>query len=176
MFTKDNKLKVMELFFKSPTKEFYLREIARLTGLSPPGVLKIIGKLEREGLVKKEAKALTTNYKANMGSDEFSVLKRVYNLFSIYESGLLEKLVEFYATPEAIVLFGSYAKAEDIETSDVDIAVVTSKEQYPRLEEFESMLQRRITMHLIKDVKKVEKEFKNTLANGIVLYGYLEIE
>jgi predicted nucleotidyltransferase len=176
MFTKDNRFKVMELFFKNPTKEFYLREIARLTGLSPPGVLKIMGKLERESLIEKEAKTLTTNYKADTGHDAFTTLKRAYNLFSVYESGLLEQLVEFYAAPEAIVLFGSYARAEDIETSDIDIAVITDAEQYPGLEGVESTLQRRITIHLIKDVKKVEKEFKNTLANGIVLHGYLEIE
>ena len=42
MIIKDNNYKVMKLFFDSPEKKMHIREIARMTKLSPPGVLKIV--------------------------------------------------------------------------------------------------------------------------------------
>ena len=51
MITKDNNLKVMELFFKSPYRSFHIREIARLTGLSSTGIIKIIKRLKKEKLL-----------------------------------------------------------------------------------------------------------------------------
>jgi hypothetical protein len=37
------------------------------------------------------------------------------------------------------------------------------------------MLNRKINMNLIKDVKKEDSNFINSLTNGIVLSGYLEV-
>jgi hypothetical protein len=36
-------------------------------------------------------------------------------------------------------------------------------------------IQRKISLHLIENSKNEKKEFINSLANGIVLYGYLEV-
>ncbi|MFQ6137174.1 MAG: nucleotidyltransferase domain-containing protein [Candidatus Hydrothermarchaeales archaeon] len=175
MLTENNKFKVLRQFFIRPTKEYYIREISRIVGLSPPGVMKILSGLEKERLIIKRKNAVTTNYKANLKNRDFIALKRSYNLYSIHKSGLLDLLIEFYDTPEAIVLFGSYAAAEDLEKSDVDIAVVTSKDEYPPLEKFEEEIFRKINIHLVKNVEKAEKEFINILANGVVLSGYLEV-
>ena len=40
MITKDNNLKVIEVFFKNPDKSFHIRELARMTGLSSTGIIK----------------------------------------------------------------------------------------------------------------------------------------
>jgi len=175
MLTKENRFKVIGIFFKNPTKEFHIREIAGMTGLSPAGALKILNAHEKNKLLIKEERKATTNYRANVESDEFIQLKKIFNLYSIYSSGLLKKLIEFYNTPEAMILFGSYARAEDMENGDVDIAIVTEKRGYPDLKKFERELDRKVSLHLLADVKKSEREFVNSLANGIVLFGYLKV-
>ena len=173
MLTKDNNGKVMENFLKYPDREFHVRELGQITKLSPPGILKIIKKLEKSELVKIEHGRLTTNIKSSK-TEKFIALKKSWNLFSLYNSGLIEYLKEKYEEPEAIVLFGSYSKGEDNSKSDIDIAIITNKTKELRFMEFEKKLARKISVQEIK-IKEAEKEFLNALANGAVLYGYLQV-
>jgi|SRR3972149_6626594 len=171
MLTKDNNYKVMKLFFNSPEKKFHIREIARLTGLSAPGVLKILKKLKEESLLESEKSKVVENVNASR-SEKFFWLKRSYNMISLFESGLIGFLKDKYEEPEAIVVFGSYSRGEDTSESDVDIAIVTKKEAQMDLEGFEKYLRRKISIYEIQ-VDSSEKEFLNNLANGTVVYGFL---
>ncbi|MFH0837260.1 MAG: nucleotidyltransferase domain-containing protein [Candidatus Aenigmatarchaeota archaeon] len=173
MITKDNTTMVMELFFKHPDEKFHLRYLERLTGLSLPGVRKIVNKLRKEGLLESKKENVVLNYYATR-NEKFNMLKKCYNIYSLQSSGLLDFLRKRYEEPEAIVLFGSYGKGEDISGSDVDIAVITTKRISVDILIFEKRLERKITIHEIS-LKKAEKEFLNTLVNGIVLYGYLKV-
>lgn len=173
MITKDNILKVMELFFKYPERKFHLRELERLTGLSLPGVRKIAAKLEKENLLISKKEKHVKNFAASR-NEKFVLLKRAYNTYSIFVSGLLHFLKEKYEEPEALVLFGSYSKGEDISKSDIDIAVITPKQESLDLSLFEKRLGRKINLYEI-ETKKAEPEFLNGLANGIILYGYLKV-
>lgn len=175
MLTEDNRLRVLRLFFEGPNERLHLREIARRTGLSATGAMKILSTLYEEGLVEKERTAVTVVYRGNYDNENFISLKRSLNLYSLYSSSLVSALLDFYKTPECIVLFGSYAKGEDTRESDIDIAIMTGIKNYPQLEIYESDLKRKISLHLIENIKNEGKDFINSLANGIVLYGYLEV-
>ena len=64
MITKDNNYRVMEWFFKYPYRSFHIRELARLTGLSSAGIIKIVKKLKKEHLLvsnKEKMVALVFN-------------------------------------------------------------------------------------------------------------------
>ena len=169
----DNRYKVLKIFFDSPEKKFHIREIARLTKLSPPGVMKIAKNLVRDGLLVSEKGKVVKNISASR-SEKFLHVKRFFNLISLYESGLVDLLRNKYEEPEAIVLFGSYSKGEDISKSDIDVAVITSKAMTLDMKKIENVLKRKINVHEIK-LKEAEKEFLNTLSNGVVLYGYLKV-
>lgn len=173
MFTKTNRNKVMELFLLNPDKQFHLREIARLSGLSPAGALKISRKLEKEGLVLREKTRVTDNYIANVENKEYIALKKAFNIYNIFSCGIIGELKNKYL-PEAIVLFGSYARGEDTEKSDVDIAVITEKRKSPDMTKYEKVLKRKINIHEIK-LQKASREFKNNLTNGITLCGFLKV-
>ena len=175
MFTKSNRFKVLKLFFTSPTRSFYIREVAELVGLSPAGAMKVLNKLEKEELLKRKKSRVTTQYTANVENEEFLMLKKLYNLYNIRASGLLEELTIFYNSPEAVVLFGSYVRGEDIGKSDVDLAIVTKKERHPDLRKYEEEIGRHINLHLIKNIDAKDPEFVNALANGIVLSGYIKV-
>lgn len=74
------------------------------------------------------------------------------------------------------MLFGSAARGEDVEKSDIDILVV-SEEREINVEEFEEEFNREINLQFMTEEEiKANKEFANNLANGIVLDGYLVIK
>lgn len=173
MLTKSNSFRVLKIFFDNPEKKFHLRELARFSKLSPPGVIKIIKELEGEGLVISEKGNIVTNICASK-SDKFIQMKRFSNLYSLYESEFVNFLRHEYEEPEAIVLFGSYSRGEDASNSDIDIAVVTNKNISSDNKKFEKYLKRKINVSEVK-LSHAEKDFLNTLSNGIVLYGYLRL-
>jgi predicted nucleotidyltransferase len=73
-----------------------------------------------------------------------------------------------------LVLFGSCARGEDIETSDLDLLVV-AKEKEVDLKKFESALKRKISLHFEENVSQIPKELLNNIINGIVVFGYLTV-
>lgn len=167
MITKDNTFKIMKIFFQFPEKSFHLREISRLTGLSLPGVKKIIAKLEKEKLLISKKEKMFVNVYASR-NNKFVNLKRAYNLYVL--SDFTNYLNEIYEHPEAIIVFGSYSKGEDISRSDIDIAIVTDLHKEINFSRFEKKFSRNINLFEI-NLKKVEKSFLNSLFNGIVLSG-----
>ncbi len=172
MIEKNTTQHVLIYFFEQPTQEIHLRELSRKLNLSMPTILSAIKKLEQEKLIViKRGKALTT-VKANWEEKSFKWLKRVYNLEFLYASGLVEELNKQYNIPSAIICFGSYSRGEDIEASDIDIAVINAGEKEVSLEKFEKKLKRTISIHGIS-LKGLSEHFKANLYNGIILEGAL---
>ncbi len=173
MLTKDNNYKVMGLFFGSPEKEFHIRQISRMTGLSAPGVAKIVCRLKKEGLLSSRKNGIVENvFAAKTG--KFLRLKACHNFIALHECGLVDFLRDEYEEPEAIVLFGSFAKGEDTSKSDIDIAIVTGAGKEPGLKKFERALGRKINIYQVK-LDECREDFLNSLANGRVLHGYLRM-
>ena len=172
MITKDNNLKVMKVFFESPNKSFHIRGLARITGLSSTGIIKIIKKLKAENLLVSKKERNFEEIKPTF-NEEFYLMKKLHNVYSLYKSGLIKYLKDFYEEPKAIILFGSYSKGLDTESSDIDIYILSKKNILPELSGFEKKLKRKINI-LISDPSKMKKEFLNSLANGVILEGYME--
>ncbi len=173
MITKDNNLKVMGLFFKYPNRSFHIREVARLTKLSPTGVIKIIKKLKKEKLLISHKTDVTEEIAPDFDGN-FRIRKRLYNIYSLYDYELIEFLKKYYEYPKAIILFGSYCNGTDTEKSDIDIAIFTTEKKMPEVEQFEKKLARKINIHVLQK-ENIENEFKNSLANGITLEGFIEL-
>ncbi|MBU4308308.1 MAG: nucleotidyltransferase domain-containing protein [Nanoarchaeota archaeon] len=95
-------------------------------------------------------------------------------MYSLYESRLIDYLKKFYEEPKSIILFGSYSKGLDTEKSDIDICVITDKNDLPDLTIFEKKLNRKINI-INSNINNMKKEFKNSLINGNVLEGYIEL-
>lgn len=165
---------LLRLFFQNPTTEFAYREIERKTGVSIATVSKYITALVVEGLVKTRRSANAILAKANLQNQFFIKLKRSYNLEVVYSSGLVQYIMDTLR-PDAIILFGSFSRGEDDEKSDIDIAVIYGRDIEPDTRRFEKALLRKINIIKIKSFKSTEKEFINSLANGVVLEGSVEV-
>lgn len=159
-------------------ERFNLRSIAKKLGKSPTAVSKAMKKLNKEGIVKTEKSKTMNLIQAELNRENYKVigLKRSENLRLIYESGLIENLEEGFPG-SVVILFGSYSKGEDTYDSDIDIAIIGSKEKNFEkiLKKSEKKLEREIRINFYKSFKEINKELKENLINGIVLSGGVEL-
>src|SRR4030066_380280 len=113
--------KVAEIFFVEPIKTHFLKEISRRINLAPTSVRLHIKTLLKEELIEETKTELFRGYKAKRENPHFIFYKKISNLVSLNSSGVIDLLKEHY--PKAIILFGSYDKGEDIESSDIDLFI-----------------------------------------------------
>ncbi len=164
--------KILQLFFDFPSKRFQLREICRLVKLGMPSVTLHIKRLVKEDLIEKIEEGIYPSYIAT-NNEIFKLYKRNDIIIRIHESGLTEFL-EGEFTPDAIILFGSASRGEDIENSDIDLLII-SKKKPVNLMKFEKKLNRKINILYESSTKNLPNELLNNIINGIVIYGYLKV-
>ncbi len=176
----DEKDKILEYFFEEPEREFHVRELAKLRKKSPTTISKYLNELKKEGILASERRLNHLLFKANPTSCQFKDSKLFYNIKKIKESGILYYLNEELNHPQAIILFGSFAKSENIKRSDIDLFIVTQTKKDLDLKEFEKKLGHEIQlfMHSNQDIEKMKQKKEpllNSVINGIILEGYLEM-
>ena len=167
--------KVFEIFVDEPIKIHYIKEISRKINLAHTSVIKHLEKLKKENLIIKQKGERFFGFKANRDNENFLFYKKISNITKIKESGLLDLLTNSIY-PQTIILYGSYLRGEDIEKSDIDFFIVSETKKRLDIEKFEKILNRKIHLIIEKDLKNIPKELKLEIINGLVLYGYLNID
>lgn len=172
MYQQFNRYKIMRVFFDEPNRKFQLRELERITGISLPSVKQHVEALWKEGLLKEVKGGVYKGYKSSM-SKTYRILKRNDLLLRLEECGLVRDIEE-RCTPNCIVLYGSGADGRDDERGDIDI-FVQSKEKEIELMKYKNELKRTISLLFEPISEKIDNKLKNTLANGVVLHGFLKV-
>jgi DNA-binding MarR family transcriptional regulator len=163
------------LFVKTGTT-VNARKIALSLKVSPPAVSKALPFLEKEKLIniKKDRESKRLSIELNRDSLEVIWLKRADNIKQIYDSGLAKYLYDLF--PGAtIILFGSYSFGEDTINSDIDFAIIGSKEKTIDLKEFEKSLEREIIINFYSSLKSIKSELRNNILNGFILKGGVDL-
>ena len=168
MVQKCSYLRVLEIFFKEPITIHFIKEISKRITLAPTSVRNHLAELLKQNLILKKKSKPFDGFAANRENDDFIFYKRAYNLYSLKE--LSDFLVQSYY-PKLIVLFGSYSKGEDIESSDIDIFILTKTKKDIELGIFEKKLKRKINLMMLDDFDKLDENIKKKIWNGITLYG-----
>jgi len=160
------------VFFEDCYRRINVREYSRISNVSPPTASKILFELNKEGLLNVERDRNYIFFYANRESKDFIDLSRMY------WRGKLEELMEHLNKEligSTIVLFGSLAKAEVKDDSDVDIVVFSEKKDLD-LSKIERKLKRNIQLFWFDSIGAVKnKELVNNILNGYVLNGRLKI-
>ncbi|MEK6840949.1 MAG: nucleotidyltransferase domain-containing protein [Nanoarchaeota archaeon] len=168
MIQKCNYLRVLEIFFKEPTKIHFIREIGKKISLAQTSVRNYINEMEKEGLIiKKESKPFD-GFVSNRENEDFISLKQAYNLYSLNN---LKKVLIHNLGPKAIIFFGSYQKGEDIENSDIDLLVVSRIKKDINFGKYEGNIMRKIHITFVKDINNLGENLKSNIKNGWILYG-----
>ncbi len=179
---------VLNVFLWFPELEFTLTEVAKYAQVSKSTAHRITYDLSKRGLVTIEDKKIILRIKANRTDFRFINEKILHNLKDIYESRLVDFLIEKFKNPKAIILFGSFRKGEDISTSDIDIAIETSEdidiETFDITDQFTEWAHKDwklfFKLRKIQILKfnrgRIDINLFNNVANGFVLYGFLEVK
>ena len=179
LFFRKSAFEVAELIFNYPNKIFHIRLLEKETGFSTTAIIDAVKDLGHFKIVQIEETPLTTNVKADLESEAYRFYKLVFNLYRLKRYLFIDGLIEIFNNPKAIVLFGSFGKGEDLEESDIDILVISSNQPDEKLQDFinifEKELKRNVNIHILNSLDKSSDEFKNAIANGIVLHGYIKI-
>lgn len=180
MLQKYNTYRIVTIFFEQPTRAFQLRELARVSKLSTTAVKSALLDLIKENLITKRTVKKYHFYEANRGDKNYKFFKKFHNLELLKNSGLIKYIEKKLNYPEAIVLFGSAARGEDVERSDIDLFILTTVKKELSLDKFEKKLKRPIKTIIMdkKDfdlAKKKNPELINNVINGLVVSGYLSV-
>jgi predicted nucleotidyltransferase len=159
-------LKTLEVFFIEPTKIHFIKEISKKTEIAHTSIRNNINKLLEEKLILPKESSPFNGYIANRDNPNFIFYKKVYNLYSLKN---IKDFLEKNHYPKLAVVFGSYSLGEDIESSDIDILLIT-KEKEINLKKFEKELKREINILCLDNLNKLEKPL-NKVQNGFIISG-----
>lgn len=160
-------ISVAGIFFREPTGIHFIREIGKRIGLAPTSVKNNINYLLEKGLILKKKSKPFDGFIANRDNEDFLFYKRIYNLFSLH--GVRKKLISLH--PKAVVVFGSYSLGEDVESSDIDICIISKIKRDLNLKSFEDQLGREINLIFVDSLSRLDKNIEKKVLNGVVIYG-----
>ncbi|MBI4021282.1 MAG: nucleotidyltransferase domain-containing protein [Candidatus Aenigmarchaeota archaeon] len=180
MSKKIDAMTLLDPFLAEPNRTFNVREMARLTRLNPTTCSRYLTSLRKQGfLVRKKERNLIL-YAADTESHAYRDFKIYRNIRRIRASGLLQHLEDALNYPEAVILFGSYAKGENAARSDIDLFILSESGKRLDLDAFERKLGASIQVFMhtrqeLEILKVKNKELLNNILNGIVLLGFVEV-
>lgn len=107
-----------------PDSSYHVRELARLTGTTPGTLHKELARLAASGLLRREEQGNQVRYRANRECPVFPELAGLFRKTSGAVSVLADALHTLDPAPELALIFGSLARGEENERSDVDLLVI----------------------------------------------------
>ena len=114
--------KVLSLLLLHPSRDYHVRELARLTGTSAGTLHKELARLASAGLLLRKAQGNQVRYQANQQNPVFEELAGLLRK----TTGAAEILASALAPlqPPLALIFGSVASGTETATSDLDLLVI----------------------------------------------------
>ncbi len=162
--------KILSFLIRNPDREYFDREISKLTGVSRAGTNLALRELAKEDLILREKKGRMYFYKALSDDVLIRYLKILQNIVSLHP--LIDELRELSVR---IVLYGSAAKGENTAESDIDIFIMTRDPDKVEKIIFKDKLREKIqyvahTPNEFIKSKKSNYTFYREVEKGIVLW------
>ena len=174
MLLNKNQLIILAEFSQDYSKKIYGRDIAKKHKLNQKTVSNILVRLEKENILKYSTEGKNKYYflnKFNPNINEIIKLieinkkinflnkhKKIINLFKELEK----------RTDGALILFGSYAKGNENQDSDLDLFVLGDIKTVKDLEDMYSV---KINTFKSSVINKEETIFREIINNHIILKG-----
>ncbi len=155
-------------FFEDNYRKIHVREYAKIQSVSPPTASKILEELFSEGILLKEVDKRYFYYFVNKNSLMLRDLQRTY--WRLKLNSLVHELSNYFIDAK-IILFGSIAKCELKEGSDIDLAVFSPSKKEIDLSKFEKNLGREIQLFSFRNLGEVPENLRNAILNGYLIEG-----
>jgi len=153
---------LLALYFTNPNKKYYLRELERILSFSVGNIRRELIKLESTGLFLSENKGNLVYYYLNQSYPLFNELRSIIFKTSGVPKMLQNTLKKFNNIDRAFI-YGSFAKGEEREDSDIDLLIIGKVDEGKLIEEInklERKLQREINYAIYgeEDFNKKKEE------------------
>jgi len=173
--------KILHWFFSFPNIEMSLNDLSHESKISKTTAKKAVNSLINEKFLLKQVLGKTWRISCDQNHNYNFSRKISYNLFTVYNSGIIEEIHSKIQNPRAIILFGSYRKGDDTEKSDIDIAVEVLDDKEVQIVELGVMPKFGLRSNVIVNLyifsrNKIDLNLFANIANGIVLEGFLEVK
>ncbi|MFA4820306.1 MAG: nucleotidyltransferase domain-containing protein [Candidatus Aenigmatarchaeota archaeon] len=178
-----NEMTIVLKIFKTPEREFNANSISKEIGITPMGALKILKRLEKDGILTSKAAGRATFYTFNFSS----VYAKDYVKFALRsETEHAQPYVKRWVNEirklknaDMAILFGSVLRKGN-DANDVDVLALTNQNKLEKLKEEIAELNKIGEKHihaiyqspkdLRSNIKKQDKVVLNTL-KGIAAFG-----
>lgn len=128
LFGSRTRVKILALLLNNSTRSYYVREITRKVDEQINSVRRELGNLKSVGLVKSHAKNGKIYFQANVKSDIFNELKKIFGKVAaetVFENQLAEKL-KLVGAVQFAALMGYFVQDA---TSPIDLFLVGNVEK-----------------------------------------------
>lgn len=165
-----NSQKVLSLFLEHPYGEYINMDIRKAIKISRSGINYALRDLTKAGYLLRRAKGNTHFYSLQRKHPVIKQLKALKNVHSLLP--LIDRLKELSST---IILYGSSARGEDNEDSDIDLFLIShsKKEIADIINQFKSKRKIQFTVKTTlnyDEMKKTDPYFYSEINSGIVLW------
>ena len=169
-------LRILSYFMDKSSKEEHVNGIARAMEISSSSASVSCRKLQKEGLLIKQARGNARFYSLNNANPLVKALKRAWFLETLLRYKQAWENDEFLS----VALYGSYSSGEFIEKSDVDILVITNiheKEVLSRFSHLKESMKAEVSLTVFslarwRDMaKKRDRFYEKVAANHLILHG-----
>lgn len=162
--------RLLTFLAERPSQTFFVRELARVGGVSLGSAHSAVHGLAEAGLLKIEERGSRRFYGANLAHPMVRQWKVLVSL-----ARLEPLLAALRGTAELVILFGSTASGTDHEGSDIDLYVRTSRPDAVRKVLESSTLAGRVQAVVKTALEEAEAErdspvFLENVRRGLVLY------
>ena len=153
------RIAIFELFFNDPEKEYYLRQIEKITGYSVGNIRRELLLLESEGLFEHRMLGKLKLYKLNTEYNLYNQRKDIIRK-TISIEGRLSNIINKYGDIDFAFIYGSFARAKEKSSSDVDVMIIGGvdiKKIKRDLFEYQSNLGREVNNIIYKSEEFLDK-------------------
>ncbi len=176
----ENHLKILSLFTRGFNREYYIREVHKLTGVSPRTAQIVLEDLKSKGVIESEIKGKIKVYhiRKSETARDYLILTEQYKKIVFLSSyrvirEIIEKILPYIHG--IALIFGSYAKYKAKEDSDLDMLIVGSCD-YDKIEKIAKLygIEVQIKSYPFEIFKKnisLDYLIKEALKDHIVITG-----
>lgn len=154
LFGSDARVKVLSLFMLNAGNEYYLREIAQKTSLAIRSVQRTVKDLTEIGILQREKRGNSVYFRLRDDVPILSELKAIF-LKTVGLGALLRQHLAEQKGIEIAFIYGSVAKGEEEEASDIDVAIIGD------------LSSRQLTSKLVKLERELGREINATVFTPI---------
>ncbi len=167
------------IYLRNTKHEESVRSLSRKADVGVATSKRCLDYLFEKNIVKRKVIGKTHQYKLNTENVVTRQFKISMSLSEITDAKIVEEITSKFSTIYAIILYGSVAKGTDAANSDIDILIISGKDQKISQIKAEKYLKREVSIivrsyEAWRRIAKKDKAFYDAIiTEGIVLHGEL---